>query len=199
MIEIDNVIDKNYSFIRESVHSFHLKRKECPRMKRNALNLLCMGLAFLIGVLLTPVDAYERDEMLSDNEWSYEQYFKNEHGFYSDDITKKQAYFAQLPQLFRKSISKSSEGLLLYNGNSISGMVGNAEMGFFSVGHTVYRYHVKSKVSIRLAAMWFCGRERKKIRRKRRSWIKRTLAQAFISLMIFEMENHKKFQTRSGF
>ena len=47
-------------------HSFHLKRKECPRMKRNALNLLCMGLAFLIGVLLTPVDAYERDEMLSD-------------------------------------------------------------------------------------------------------------------------------------
>ena len=49
-------------------------------------------------------------------------------------------------QLFRKSISKSSEGLLLYNGNSISGMVGNAEMGFFSVGHTVYRYHVKSKV-----------------------------------------------------
>ena len=68
MIEIDNVIDKNYSFIRESVHSFHLKRKECPRMKRNALNLLCMGLAFLIGVLLTPVDAYERDEMLSDNE-----------------------------------------------------------------------------------------------------------------------------------
>ena len=35
---------------------------------------------------------------------------------------------------------------MLYNGNSISGMVGNAEMGFFSVGHTVYRYHVKSKV-----------------------------------------------------
>ena len=37
-------------------------------MKRNALNLLCMGLAFLIGVLLTPVDACEGDEMLSDNE-----------------------------------------------------------------------------------------------------------------------------------
>ncbi len=35
-------------------------------MKRNALKLLCMGLAFLIVVLLTPVDAYERDEMLSD-------------------------------------------------------------------------------------------------------------------------------------
>ena len=74
------------------------------------------------------------------------KYFKNEHGFYSDDITKRQAYFVQLPQLFRQSISKSSEGLLLYNGNSISGMVGNAEMGFFSVGHTVYRYHVKFKV-----------------------------------------------------
>ena len=35
---------------------------------------------------------------------------------------------------------------MLYNGNSISGMVGNAEMGFFSVCHTVYRYHVKFKV-----------------------------------------------------
>lgn len=37
-------------------------------MKRNALNLLCMGLAFLIGVLLTPVDAYEGDKVLSGNE-----------------------------------------------------------------------------------------------------------------------------------
>lgn len=35
---------------------------------------------------------------------------------------------------------------MLYNGNSISGTIGNAEMGFFSVGHPVYRYHVKSKV-----------------------------------------------------
>lgn len=68
MIEIDNVIDKNYSFIRESVHPFHLKRKEYPCMKRNALQLLSMGLALLIVVLFTPVDAYERDEMLSDNE-----------------------------------------------------------------------------------------------------------------------------------
>ena len=58
-----------------------------------------MGLALPIVVLLTPVDAYEGDKMLSDNEWSYEQYFKNEHGFYSDDITKRQAYFVQLPQL----------------------------------------------------------------------------------------------------
>ncbi len=35
-----------------------------------------MGLAFLIVVLLTPVDAYERDKMLPDNELSYEQYFE---------------------------------------------------------------------------------------------------------------------------
>ena len=59
---------KNYTLIKESVHPFHLKRKEYPCMKRNALNLLCMGLAFLIGVLLTPVDAYEGDKVLSGNE-----------------------------------------------------------------------------------------------------------------------------------
>ncbi len=35
-------------------------------MKRNALQLLSMGLALLIGVLLTPVDVYEGDKMLSD-------------------------------------------------------------------------------------------------------------------------------------
>ena len=35
-------------------------------MKRNALQLLSMGLALLIGVLFTPVDAYEGDKMLSD-------------------------------------------------------------------------------------------------------------------------------------
>ena len=81
-----------------------------------------MGLAFLIVVLLTPVDAYERDKMLPDNELSYEQYFENEHGFYSDDITKKQEYIVRFPQLFRSSISKSAEGVLLYNGKSINGI-----------------------------------------------------------------------------
>ena len=43
---------KNYTFIKESVHPFHLKRKEYPCMKRNALQLLrltgkrcvCLGL-----------------------------------------------------------------------------------------------------------------------------------------------------------
>ena len=41
MIEIDNVIDKNYSFIKESVHSFLLKYryweklwKECSHTKK---------------------------------------------------------------------------------------------------------------------------------------------------------------------
>ena len=64
--DIDNIMYKNYTFIKESVHPFHLKRKEYPCMKKNALQLLSMGLALLIGVLLTPVDAYEGDKMLSD-------------------------------------------------------------------------------------------------------------------------------------
>ena len=64
--DIDDVMYKNYTLIKESVHPFHLKRKEYPCMKRNALQLLSMGLALLIGVLLTPVDAYEGDKMLSD-------------------------------------------------------------------------------------------------------------------------------------
>ena len=64
--DIDDVMYKNYTFIKESVYPFHLKRKEYPCMKRNALQLLSMGLALLIGVLLTPVDAYEGDKVLSD-------------------------------------------------------------------------------------------------------------------------------------
>ena len=64
--DIDDVMYKNYTLIKESVHSFHLKRKEYPCMKRNALQLLSMGLALLIGVLFTPVDAYEGDKVLSD-------------------------------------------------------------------------------------------------------------------------------------
>ena len=35
-------------------------------MKRNALKFLRIGLALLIGVLFTPVDAYEGDKVLSD-------------------------------------------------------------------------------------------------------------------------------------
>lgn len=37
-------------------------------MKRNALQLLSMGLALLIVVLFTPVDAYGGDKVFSGNE-----------------------------------------------------------------------------------------------------------------------------------
>ena len=115
-------------------------------MKRSFFKLMSMGLALLTVILFTPIDAYAKDYVLADNELSYEQYFENEHGFYSDNITKTQKYSTQLPQLLPQNISKSSKGSLLYNGKLISGIIGNSEMGFFSVGHTVYRYHVKSKI-----------------------------------------------------
>ena len=74
---------------RKSVY-FLIVKEEYSHMKRNLFKLLSVNLAFLIVALFTPTDVYAKDYVLADDELFYEEYFENEHGFYSDNITKSQ-------------------------------------------------------------------------------------------------------------
>ncbi len=106
----------------------------------------------MIIVLLCPSPAFAEESIPEDRTLSYEDYFKNEHGFYSDTVTESRQYLNMMIDAFTPLVKKEANGKLIYDGKEVSGIIGNSEMVFFVADHTLYRYHVKSK---RIDKMFF--------------------------------------------
>lgn len=81
---------------------------------------------------------------ISSKSLNYEDYFRNEHGFYLDNssrITNIFSLYSETGSLLFANQNNSA----YYNGQPVTGYVGNQELLFFCVNHTIYRYHVLSK------------------------------------------------------
>ena len=114
-------------------------------MKRKRINLLCAILSVTMVILLCPPIAFAEDAIPDAKMLSYEDYFENEHGFYLDTITKSKQYLNMSTGLFSPLVQKEANGTITRNGQEVTGIIGNSEIVFFAIDHTVYRYHVKSK------------------------------------------------------
>lgn len=117
-------------------------------MKRKRINLLCAILSVTMVILLCPPIAFAEDTIPDAKMLSYEDYFENEHGFYLDTITKSKQYLNMSTGLFSPLVQKEANGTITRNGQEVTGIIGNSEIVFFAIDHTVYRYHVKSNVSM---------------------------------------------------
>ncbi len=78
------------------------------------------------------------------NQLNYEDYFQYEHFFYKDEITKSKSFMNFRASTSAYSLQKRNSDLF-YNNNKVDDSVGNSELMFFSINHSVYRYHVKSQ------------------------------------------------------
>ena len=114
-------------------------------MKRKRISLLCAILSVTMVILLCPPIAFAEDAIPDAKMLSYEDYFENEHGFYLDTITKSKQYLNMSTGLFSPLVQKEANGTITRNGQEVTGIIGNSEIVFFAIDHTVYRYHVKSK------------------------------------------------------
>lgn len=81
---------------------------------------------------------------VSSTNLGYDEYFRNEHGFYVDNSTRITNPSALLQQN-GSPLFTGQDGKLCYNGQPVTGYVGNQELLFFCVNQTIYRYHVFSK------------------------------------------------------
>lgn len=114
-------------------------------MKRKRISLLCAILSVTMVILLCLPIAFAEDAIPDAKMLSYEDYFENEHGFYLDTITKSKQYLNMSTGLFSPLVQKEANGTITRNGQEVTGIIGNSEIVFFAIDHTVYRYHVKSK------------------------------------------------------
>ena len=108
-------------------------------------SLWCVFLSIIMIVLLCPCQVFAEESIPEDKTLSYDEYFKNEHGFYSDTVTKSKQYLNMMINAFTPLVNKEANGKITYSGKEVSGIIGNSELVFFSVNHTIYRYHVKSR------------------------------------------------------
>ncbi len=114
-------------------------------MKRFKIKLISFLLALTMPFLICPTNVYAEETEKLNKDLTYEEYFENIHGFYSDTVTKSKQYLNMTTGLFNTLVKKESNGKITRNGEEVSGIIGNSEMVFFAMNNTVYRYHVKSK------------------------------------------------------
>lgn len=80
-------------------------------------------------------------ESLDNN--NYDDYFTNEHGFYLDDLNQKSTLSVNnIDYSFFEENTTLTESKIE---DLISGLISNKEIAFFTIGNTIYRYHIASK------------------------------------------------------
>ncbi|HCU33561.1 MAG TPA: hypothetical protein DF364_06945, partial [Ruminococcaceae bacterium] len=96
-------------------------------------SLWCVFLSIMMIVLLCPCQVFAEESIPEDKTLSYDEYFKNEHGFYSDTVTKSKQYLNMMINAFTPLVNKEANGKITYSGKEVSGIIGNSELVFFSV------------------------------------------------------------------